>query len=395
MGLPLFKLVFDREKRASETKEGSIQLRITYDRKQCFITTGVRCFPKQWHRSGKIVNRLDAFEMQRTLDEFVTHAKKTTFELIESGELDMRTLAATITGKHKRKAAGNTPNGMLLMDYFRERANIRMYGCSKDSCERYERFLRWFEQWGGMRTFADVTEWNVLEMDKALVAKGLKTYSKWNNYHRFFNSFMIDAREEGLIKVNPYYKLNIEKDKSSGGLGKYLTREEFARIEKLNPPTNHLCHARDLFIFQTYTCLAYTDLVAFNVDNIKYVNGKSVYAGKRGKTNQEFTFLLLQPALRILAKYNGELPLMTNSVYNNCLKAIAVMCGIDKPLSSHWARHTGATMLLNAGMSMEIVAKVLGHSSTRITREVYAKLLDETVANEMEHLEELLSYGGH
>ena len=66
------------------------------------------------------------------------------------------------------------------------------------------------------------------------------------------------------------------------------------------------------------------------------------------------------------------------------------MAGIDKPLSSHWARHTGATMLLNSGVDMEIVSKVLGHSSTKITREVYAKLLDETVADAMTEFERRL-----
>jgi integrase len=40
-------------------------------------------------------------------------------------------------------------------------------------------------------------------------------------------------------------------------------------------------------------------------------------------------------------------------------------------------------MLLNSGVGMEVVSKVLGHSTTRITRQIYAKLLDETVADEM------------
>lgn len=69
--------------------------------------------------------------------------------------------------------------------------------------------------------------------------------------------------------------------------------------------------------------------------------------------------------------------------YNDALKVIASICGIHKPLSSHWARHTGATLLLNAGVDMEVVAKVLGHATTRITRSVYAKLLDNTIAAEM------------
>ena len=63
------------------------------------------------------------------------------------------------------------------------------------------------------------------------------------------------------------------------------------------------------------------------------------------------------------------------------------MAGIDKPLTSHWARHTGATILLNEGLDMETVAKILGHSSTRITRSIYAKLLDDTIAKKMKKAE--------
>lgn len=218
----------------------------------------------------------------------------------------------------------------------------------------------------------------------------MKPYSAWNNYHRFLNSFILDANDDGLMQGNPYKKLNIEKDKSSGGIGKYLTREEFRRIEELEPPTNYLRHARDLFVFQTYTCLSYTDLAAFDASRMKKVKGRMMYVGMRGKTRQEFSFLVLKPALAVLERYGGRLPIMSNVKYNAYLKSIAVMCGINKPISTHWARHTGATMLLNSGADMEIVSKVLGHSSTKITHEVYAKLLDETVGDAMAKFEELM-----
>ena len=181
--------------------------------------------------------------------------------------------------------------------------------------------------------------------------------------------------------------MNIAKQKSGEGLSKYLTREEFRRVEELNPPTNYLRHARDLFVFQTYTCLSYTDLASFDAQKIKVVKGRKMYMGNRGKTGKEFKFLMMQPALDILNNYGGTLPMMSNVKYNECLKVIAVMCKIDKPVSSHWARHTGATLLLNGGVGMEVVSKILGHSSTRITRDVYAKLLDETVLDEMTRAE--------
>lgn len=389
MGTPTLKLMFDRNKRASKTKEGSIELRIGFDRKKKYATTGVRVFPREW-RNGRIVHRLDAIELQRTLDEFVANARRIINDLIERGEFDIDTIVAQIGGRTKHLAGRNVVKERLLIDYFRERTEIRKYGRSEDSCERYERFLRWFEKWDGMRTFDDVNELNILTMDKAIRAKGMKPYSAWNNYHRFLNSFILDANDDGLMQGNPYKKLNIEKDKSSGGIGKYLTREEFRRIEELEPPTNYLRHARDLFVFQTYTCLSYTDLAAFDASRMKKVKGRMMYVGMRGKMRQEFSFLVLKPALAVLERYGGRLPIMSNVKYNAYLKSIAVMCGINKPISTHWARHTGATMLLNSGADMEIVSKVLGHSSTKITREVYAKLLDETVGDAMAKFEELM-----
>lgn len=380
--IPILKLVYDRRKRATSGKEGAVELRITYNRVQRFITTGVRLLPKQW-KNGRIVNRLDAFELQSSLDTLVANARKTINEQMVSGTFDMNTINATITGKYQSRCSENVPKEKPLIDFFRERAEIRKYGRAEDSQERYDRFLRWFEKFGVMKTFGDITETNILLMDKTLTRRGLKKCSIWNNYHRFLNSFIIDAVDDGLMKKNPYKRLNIDKAKRSDGLGKYLTVGEFERIADLDLPTDYLRHARDLFVFQTYTCLAYVDMAAFDAAKVKDVNGYRMYVGLRGKTKQEFSFLLLPQAQDVLDRYGGRLPLMSNQKYNNYIKMLAVMAGINKPVSSHWARHTGATMLLNSGVSMEVVAKVLGHSTTKMTREIYAKLLDETIANEM------------
>lgn len=380
------KLIFDRKKRATATKEGVIELRITYKRIQRFAVTGIRVLPKHW-RDGRVVNRLDALELQNALDMYVLNARRTINDLMEHGRLDMDTIVADINHASERQITANVPHEKRLMDYFTERAAIRKYGRSEDSQERYDRFLRWFEQWGGMLTFADITEANIMRMDEALTRQGMKDCSKWGNYHRFLNSFIIDAIDEGIMQRNPYKHIHINKDKNCGdALEKYLTAGEFARLAAMDPPIDYLRHARDLFIFQTYTCLSYVDMAAFDAARIREVKGRPMYVGRRGKTRQEFTFLLLPQAQKILERYGGELPMMSNQKYNQYLKMLATMAGINKPVSSHWARHTGATLLLNSGVEMEVVSKVLGHSSTKMTRQIYAKLLDETIADEMEKM---------
>lgn len=160
------------------------------------------------------------------------------------------------------------------------------------------------------------------------------------------------------------------------------------RLRKADMGTESLDRVRDLFVFQTFTCLSYVDMAAFDYSQCKDIgDDRKMYTGVRGKTHQGFSFLLLKPAMDVLRKYDYKLPLLSNVKYNEYLKVCAQMAGIDKPLTSHWARHTGATILLNEGLDMETVAKILGHSSPRITRSIYAKLLDDTVAKKMQEAE--------
>lgn len=58
MIIPQIKFVFDRMKRASNIKKGVIELRITFNRKQKFITTGVKCFPGEWDDARECIKSL-------------------------------------------------------------------------------------------------------------------------------------------------------------------------------------------------------------------------------------------------------------------------------------------------------------------------------------------------
>ena len=379
---PILNFVYDRKGVGTVKREAPVELRLYYNRQQKYITTGVKLLPRQW-QGGFVKNRPDAEAIKKILDDLMTKVRNAIMEMQKEGHIDLSEIPYRI--------GMNNNQNRTFINYIEERSKVRKYGKSKDSQERYNRFLKFFKNWGKITSFTDINEVNIILMDKDLAAKGMKDSSKWNNYHRFLNSFILDAIEEGLLQKNPYKRLQIEKDKSNGGIGKYLTMEEFNKVRNIRLTIPHLERVRDLFVFQTYTCLSYTDLAHFDADKIQTLNGKKIYIGKRGKTKQEFTFLLLKPALDILRKYNWKLPILSNVKYNEYLKAVALAAKIDKPVSSHWARHTGATLLLNEGVSMQIVSKICGHSSTRITEQVYAKLLDETVIDKMAEFEKQIS----
>lgn len=384
MRVPTLTFVYNRRKTAKRGRSGSVELRIGYDRKAKFMSTGIQLLPKEW-RNGNVTNRVDAQELNNSLATMRNNVLKVINQMLNEHNVNIFEIP-------DRLNAMSNESGKTFLEFCREREEVRTYGKSDDSKQRYERFMRWFEKWGKIRYFSDVTDKNVLAMDAALKDKHLKDNSKWNNYHRFLNSFILDAVAAGLVKRNPYKWVNINKDKNSNSLGtKYLTLEEIRKFSSKDMGSECLNKVRDLFVFQTYTCLSYVDMAAFDFSKCKDFEGGKIYTGKRGKTGQEFTFLLLEPAMRVLRRYNYKLPLLSNVKYNQYLKVCAQMAGIDKPLTTHWARHTGATILLNEGVDMETVAKILGHSSTRITRQIYAKLIDKTVAEKMAEVDKKIS----
>lgn len=374
---PQIDFIYDRRKKASSDRKASVEIRISYNYKQKYISTGIMLYPNQW-KNGKIVNCTDILELTQTLDSLISDVRQIVIDMSKQGYIDIM----SISDKLERLHSGN----ISFTDFCIQRAEIRKYGKSADSQARYDRFIRMFTRWGGIKEFDDINEQNIIAYDKYLNQKGLKPYSKWNNYHRFLNSFILDAIDAGHLKKNPYRWVRIEKEKSSTGIGKYLSPEEFRRIKKATMPTRSLERVRDLFVFQTYTCFSYSDMKDFNPELIQTVKGVKVYIGSRKKTGKTFTIPLLLPAIEILNKYNRQLPIISNVKYNEYLKIVAQTAGIDRPVSSHWARHTGATLLLNEGIEMKVISKICGHSSIRITEQIYAKLLDETVVDAISNI---------
>lgn len=120
----------------------------------------------------------------------------------------------------------------------------------------------------------------------------------------------------------------------------------------------------------------------------------------RTKTDNQSRVPLLPQAKSILRKYENFpvnrnrrklLPVRTNQKMNEYLKELAGVCGINKNLSMHVARHTFAiTVTLTFGVPIETVSKMLGHTSLKTTQ-IYARILDTKISEDMNNLHERLS----
>lgn len=180
----------------------------------------------------------------------------------------------------------------------------------------------------------------------------------------------------------------------------FLSAEELTRIENKEFKIVRLQWIRDLFVFSCYTGLAYIDTMNLTPGNITLgIDGEYWISTCRQKTDQPVRVPILPKAWEIIEKYRTHprslqkgtiFPNISNQKLNCYLKEIADLCGIEKNLTFHVARHTFATTVtLTNGVPIETVSKMLGHSKITTTQ-VYAKVIEKKVSDDMHLLREKL-----
>lgn len=205
-------------------------------------------------------------------------------------------------------------------------------------------------------------------------------YVTTNGYCQRVKTVVQFGIDNGRMKINPFSGIKLRKGEKSI---QFLSEEEVEKIRTTDFHNESLNRVRDLFVFQAASGLSYTDMAKLVPTDFQVTEDGQYYIhDKRNKTGVFYTAVILEQGVEILKKYHFKLPILSNHKMNVYLKTIRDLCGIDKPIFSHVARHTYATRCLNRGIRLEVVAKLLGHSTTRITQH-YAKLLKDNIINEV------------
>ena len=181
----------------------------------------------------------------------------------------------------------------------------------------------------------------------------------------------------------------------------FLTMDELQTIYRKEFPLERLTLVRDVFIFAAFTGLAFIDVQQLAPEHIVRDNNGNLWIRKpRQKTKNMCNIPLLDIPQEILCKYADHptcrkkgvlLPVPCNQKMNSYLKEIADICMIRKNLTTHCARHSYATSVCLAnGVSLENVAKMLGHSNIKMTQH-YARVLDSSILRDMMQVGRALS----
>ena len=402
-----------------------IRMRVNFASKRIEFTTGYRIDAAKWDTDKQRVrngctNKLkqSASEINASLLGYYTEVQKI-FKKFEVEEIMPRPeqIKEAFNALHKPieevKPRKSTPNAFYkVFDEF-----VRDCGRQNDWTDStYEKFAAvknhlmnfrdgltfdFFDE-KGLNDYVTYLR-DVKEMRNSTIGKQL-SFLKW---------FLRWAFKKGLHQNNAYdsYK---PKLKSTQKKIIFLTWEELNKLREFEIPAakQALDRVRDVFLFQCFTGLRYSDVFNLRRSDIKgdYIEVTTV------KTSDSLIIELNKHSKAILDKYKDVsfeddkvLPVITNQKMNDYLKELAELAGIDEPvrqtyyrgneridevtpkyalLGTHAGRRTFICNALALGIPPQVVMKWTGHSDYKAMKP-YIDIADDIKANAMSKFNQL------
>ncbi len=222
----------------------------------------------------------------------------------------------------------------------------------------------------------------------------LKSDFTIHGYYRLLNVTLNKAVKKGLILSNPCGSLDTdEKPHKPTSLRTYLTLEELKRLIR----TDCACpEVKKAFLFCCFCGLRISDLTALRWEDMqKEGNDKFRLQIIQRKTKEAIYLPLSEEAIKYLpARENDNdrvglifhLPSLT--IICQVLKGWALAASIkNKKVTFHVSRHSFGTLTLTAGIPIESIARIMGHTNIDSTQ-VYAQVTDRKISSDMDRLME-------
>ena len=381
-------IVWDHRGRVPDGGKGQLEIRVTIARKSYYFGTGIKCRRSEFV-AGQIVNCPGARQLNDRLAIIYSKVLACVNACIESG--------SQIDTEGIRKMVWQTSESVndepTLITWIEQQ--VPMLNLADGTKKHYHTLIVRLIEYDKLRRWQDVTIENIYLWDAWLHQLKAQDGGRISDggvftYHKCLKALLNRAKDFGKISENPYVSLRGKFKRGEKESVEYLTEDEMRQFESVILPAGSMLDiAHDLFIFQMYTGLSFSDAQAFDISDYKWDGKRWVNNGERIKTGVPYVSSLLPPAVRVLEKYDMQVPRINNADYNHQLKALGLLAGIKTRLHSHLARHTFATYMLRNGAKIENVSRMLGHTNITQTQR-YAKVLAQSVHDDFDMIAEKL-----
>ena len=389
-----FKILFyiNRQKTKTDGKT-AIFCRVTIDGRSTVMTTGEECLPTEWNSrqsitgEKKINQRLAAFRelVEKTYAEMLARDGVVSAELL----------------KNRLQGVAAAPTTLLAMSEAELQSvkvcvsKLRSEGTYRNHTYSDKMLREWIEDKGRKDVPIDSVTDGMFEDFRFYLKKKRFAAKTVNRHLCWLSRLMYRAVSKRVIRYNPFEDATYEKEERKI---RFLQKSDIAKFMALKVNDREAELARRMFLFSCFTGLAIADMECLKFSHIQTsADGRRYIRKERQKTKVESVVPLHPIAEEILTRCREEQTVKekgdclvfpcscSRSTMNNKLSIVGKACGIRQRLSFHMARHTFGTLSLSAGIPIESIAKMMGHTSITSTQ-IYAQVTDKKISEDMDRL---------
>lgn len=368
-----YRLCFNYANRLNKQGYAPVALECRQGQRKIYISSKVMLRPEQWNR-GMVVNHDNGDKLTAYLVRWM--------HKIEEIELDGILNGKKITLYQLKMAIKSGIRSNTTIKEFVESV-IMVSSNRKDSTKRgYKYLVDEIESTYGKLTIEDITH-DFIERYRSDMRKEKLSENTIKGKLKLMRCLINEALKRSLITDDPFKFITIGDMSARQG---YLSLEEVERIRKLELKDRKERHIRDAFVFCCFVGLRYSDFVNLKTENIR----NNILSLKQQKTRNSLNIplehLFEGKPLEIISMYRSVesfAKVGCNTTVNRALKDIAKKAGINRRLFWHLARHTCATLLNQAGLKMQEIQKILGHSKMETTYKTYAETSISQIDNSL------------
>lgn len=291
--------------------------------------------------------------------------------------------------------SNDTNNNVLFSQYYAQWIDVYKKGAIREATmAKYLMTQRWVEKL--------VPELRVSELTRTAYQQLLNDYAREHerqttlDFHHQLKGAILDAVDEGMIERDPTRKAIIKGKTPKAKKIKYLNQFE------LHTLIAHLDIKAEVnwdwfILLVAKTGMRFSEALAITPDDFDFarqtlsISKTWDYKGEGGflPTKNKSSVRKIQIDWQIVVKFSEltkNLPegkpifvgdkKIYNSTINDVLTRHCKACGISE-ISIHGLRHTHASLLLFAGVSIASVARRLGHASMTTTQKTYLHIIQE------------------
>lgn len=383
-----------------QSKKGKqfVRIRVSSQSSRVDLYTGISLKNSQWDKKkqqvkqGCVVNNVTFNVLNGTLDEYKLFIQEYfTNCAMRDARPSLSELKERFNKRYKMSSEEQSNEFFYLFDTFiNEKSKERGWG--KDMKDVYVRLREKIYEFQPSIKLSDLS---VSTMNKLLKSMSTTMYNDAiSKMLTYLKSFVKWAQGRKYVINEEFFTFNPKLPKAKKEV-RYLEIEELYRICEMDFPLDSaLDRVRDMFVFQCYTALRFSDIKQLKHENIHYDSTNDTYYIDllTEKDEDRINFPLSNRAKSIYLKYKDRkyendllFPIISNQKYNDRLKELGKRAELKgewidyeyklneivtvktprRDLSTHTARRTFVVTAINENIDPTLIALITSHSDLK------------------------------